>query len=75
MDIEIQAKEIMYHKANLNGIMAEYTGQPIDKVVPKTLLPDKDVLLGMLFVCPQLLMYMLAQTDSCRGLRSHDSHS
>ena len=32
MDIEIQAKEIMYHKANLNGIMAEYTGQPIEKV-------------------------------------------
>jgi len=32
VDIEIQAKEIMFHKANLNGIMAEYTGQPIDKV-------------------------------------------
>ena len=32
VDIEIQAKEIMYHKANLNGIMAEYTGQPIEKV-------------------------------------------
>lgn len=32
VDIEIQAKEIMYHKANLNGIMAGYTGQPIDKV-------------------------------------------
>ena len=32
MDIEIQAKEIMYHKANLNGIMAGYTGQPIEKV-------------------------------------------
>lgn len=32
VDIEIQAKEIMYHKANLNGIMAECTGQPIDQV-------------------------------------------
>lgn len=32
VDIEIQAKEIMYHKANLNGIMSDYTGQPIDKV-------------------------------------------
>ena len=31
VDIEIQAKEIMYHKANLNRIMSEYTGQPIDK--------------------------------------------
>lgn len=32
VDIEIQAKEIMFHKANLNGIMAECTGQPIDQV-------------------------------------------
>ena len=32
VDIEIQAKEIMFHKANLNGIMAECTGQPIDRV-------------------------------------------
>lgn len=32
VDIEIQAKEIMYHKANLNRIMADYTGQPIEKV-------------------------------------------
>lgn len=28
----MQAKEIMYHKANLNRIMSEYTGQPIEKV-------------------------------------------
>ncbi len=34
VDIEIQAKEIMYHKANLNRIMSECTGQPIDKVLP-----------------------------------------
>ncbi len=32
VDIEIQAKEIMYHKANLNAIMAECTGQPIEQV-------------------------------------------
>ena len=32
VDIEIQAKEIMYHKANLNRIMAGYTGQAIEKV-------------------------------------------
>ena len=32
VDMEIQAKEIMYHKANLNRIMSEYTGQPIEKV-------------------------------------------
>ena len=29
VDIEIQAREIMYHKANINRIMAEYTGQQI----------------------------------------------
>ena len=32
VDIEIQAKEIMYHKANLNRIMADYCGQPIEQV-------------------------------------------
>ena len=32
VDLEIQAKEIMFHKANLNRIMSEYTGQPIEKV-------------------------------------------
>lgn len=32
VDIEIQAREIMYHKANLNRIMADYTGQPVDRV-------------------------------------------
>jgi len=39
VDIEIQAKEIMYHKANLNGIMAGYTGQPIEKIEEDT---DRD---------------------------------
>ena len=34
MDIEIQAKEIMFHKANLNRIMAECTGQPIEQARP-----------------------------------------
>ena len=33
VDLEIQAKEIMYHKANLNRIMSDYTGQPIEKVM------------------------------------------
>ena len=39
VDIEIQAKEIMYHKANLNGIMAGYTGQPIERIEEDT---DRD---------------------------------
>ena len=39
VDIEIQAKEIMYHKANLNRIMADYTGQPLAKIEEDT---DRD---------------------------------
>ncbi|EFN57356.1 hypothetical protein CHLNCDRAFT_142728 [Chlorella variabilis] len=39
VDIEIQAKEIMYHKANLNRIMSQYTGQPIEKIEEDT---DRD---------------------------------
>merc|ERR1719379_1241265 len=39
VDIEIQAREIMYHKSNLNRIMAAYTGQPVDKIEEDT---DRD---------------------------------
>merc|ERR1719299_247889 len=39
VDIEIQAREIMYHKTNLNRIMAAYTGQPVDKIEEDT---DRD---------------------------------
>ncbi|KAK9917403.1 hypothetical protein WJX75_003979 [Coccomyxa subellipsoidea] len=39
VDIEIQAKEIMYHKGNLNRIMSECTGQPIEKIDEDT---DRD---------------------------------
>ena len=39
VDIEIQAREIMYHKANLNRIMSGYTGQAIEKVEEDT---DRD---------------------------------
>ena len=39
VDIEIQAKEIMYHKANLNRIMSECTGQPIEKVACSAAVP------------------------------------
>jgi ATP-dependent Clp protease protease subunit len=31
-DIEIQAKEILYHKRRLNGFLAEHTGQPIERI-------------------------------------------
>ena len=39
MDIEIQAKEILFLKETLNGLMAEHTGQPLDKIAEDT---DRD---------------------------------
>lgn len=35
-DIEIQAKEILYHKQNLNEWLAKHTGQPIERIVEDT---------------------------------------
>jgi ATP-dependent Clp protease protease subunit len=31
-DIEIQAREILYHKQNLNRWLASSTGQPLEKI-------------------------------------------
>lgn len=39
VDIEIQAREIMHHKATLNQIMSDFTGQPVEKVEEDT---DRD---------------------------------
>jgi len=38
-DIEIQAKEILYHKSRLNELMALHTGQPIERIAEDT---DRD---------------------------------
>ena len=38
-DIEIQAKEILYHKSRLNQLMSFHTGQPIDRIAEDT---DRD---------------------------------
>lgn len=38
-DIEIQAKEILFVKALLNGYMADFTGQPLEKIERDT---DRD---------------------------------
>jgi ATP-dependent Clp protease protease subunit len=38
-DIEIQANEILHHKANLNGYLSYHTGQPYEKIVQDT---DRD---------------------------------
>jgi len=39
VDMEISAKEIMFHKANLNRIQSQYTGQPLSKIEVDT---DRD---------------------------------
>ena len=39
VDIEIQAKEILFLKQTLNGLMADHTGQPLDKIAEDT---DRD---------------------------------
>lgn len=36
VDIEIQAKEILYHKQRLNEIIAHHTGQPIERIETDT---------------------------------------
>jgi ATP-dependent Clp protease protease subunit len=42
-DIEIQAKEILHMRQQLNEILANHTGQPIDKIAKDT---DRDFYLG-----------------------------
>ena len=36
VDIEIQAKEILYHKRKLNELLAHHTGQPLDRLEADT---------------------------------------
>jgi ATP-dependent Clp protease, protease subunit len=36
VDIEIQAKEILYHKRRLNEILADHTGQPLNRIEEDT---------------------------------------
>ncbi|MEY3462560.1 MAG: hypothetical protein RLZZ468_338 [Cyanobacteriota bacterium] len=43
IDIEIQAKEILFLKDTLNGLMAEHTGQPLEKITEDT---DRDYFLS-----------------------------
>jgi ATP-dependent Clp protease protease subunit len=35
-DIEIQAREILYHKRRLNEYLADHTGQPIERIAEDT---------------------------------------
>ncbi len=43
IDIEIQAREILYLKDTLNGLLAEHTGQPLEKITEDT---DRDYFLS-----------------------------
>jgi ATP-dependent Clp protease protease subunit len=43
VDIEIQAKEILYLKETLNTLLAEHTGQPLEKIAEDT---DRDYFLS-----------------------------
>lgn len=36
VDIEIQAKEILYHKSTLNRLLAQHTGKPIERIEADT---------------------------------------
>ncbi|NEO38802.1 MAG: ATP-dependent Clp endopeptidase proteolytic subunit ClpP [Moorea sp. SIOASIH] len=36
VDIEIQAKEILYHKQTLNQLLANHTGQPVEQIAEDT---------------------------------------
>lgn len=43
VDIEIQAKEILFLKETLNGLLAEHTGQPLERISEDT---DRDYFLS-----------------------------
>ncbi|WP_374111894.1 ATP-dependent Clp endopeptidase proteolytic subunit ClpP [Phormidium yuhuli] len=36
VDIEIQAKEILYHKSTLNRLLAQHTGKPLERIEADT---------------------------------------
>jgi ATP-dependent Clp protease protease subunit len=36
VDIEIQAKEILYHKSTLNRLLAHHTGKPLERIEADT---------------------------------------
>ncbi|GAB1537821.1 ATP-dependent Clp endopeptidase proteolytic subunit ClpP [Scytonema sp. NUACC21] len=36
VDIEIQAREILYHKSKLNQLLAQHTGQPLERIEADT---------------------------------------
>lgn len=75
-DIEIQAKEILFTKASLNKFMADYTGQPVDKIAADT---DRDFFMTVSFIwigisrlafklCLQLLAFFFSFSNPSLNL-------
>ncbi|NJK27706.1 MAG: ATP-dependent Clp endopeptidase proteolytic subunit ClpP [Coleofasciculaceae cyanobacterium SM2_3_26] len=53
VDIEIQAKEILYHKSKLNELLAYHTGQPLERIAADTerdffMSPDEAATYGLI---------------------------
>ncbi len=58
-DIEIQANEILHHKLTLNGYLAEFTGQSMEKITADT---DRDF-----FMSAQVCRYRFMTPDLLTG--------
>ena len=48
VDIEIQAREILYHKAKLNELLAGHTGQPLERIEADT---ERDFFMSAVEAC------------------------
>lgn len=61
VDIEIQAKEILYLKERLNTLLAAHTGQPLDKIAEDT---DRDYFLSAQDSCNYGLIDAVLNTST-----------
>lgn len=65
-DIEIQANEIMHHKATLSAYIAEFSGQTLDKIIEDT---DRDFFMSADEACAYGLVDHVIQTPQLAKLR------
>jgi Clp protease len=68
-DIEIQANEILHHKLTLNGYLAEFTGQSMEKITQDT---DRDFFMSAQvrctpLCCPRLEILLACLAPSLLG--------
>lgn len=68
VDIEIQAKEILFLKDTLNGLMAEHTGQPLEKIAEDT---DRDYFLSPAEAVEYGLIDRVVTDASAAGFSPH----